>query len=165
LSDYGFVKPGNEKNSERMHFTGESKIVQRKRFIFGTDYALLQLHVVGVQVMRFYRIYLANWDTMHEAHIPRSWSNEHDVAKSCFDTMNEEINSKSTQIGEDYVLLQTAKGRLQTAIIYRIEQKKVYMKTRSFCIKVTDSILPCIASDTVRKPKYFKMLSEVSRSA
>ena len=171
LYDYGFMNADQEDNRERLLLVEEEDdaelFFERKRLALlgGRKFTYLPAKIRGPYVMRIFRLVSAQTDDdLQQSIRATSWEREYTAAEVCQARLFKQIANKSTSIGKDYGLLYTtSSGRKRLAIQYRLEKKKVYIQTATFCYKVFHEILPCIPTHAVRYPKYMSMLRGMAR--
>ena len=162
LLDYGFLRADNPLNRERV-LVNFSK---RKVRAWGDrNYAWLFWQIRPFGIMRLFRLVAASSTIdMRQWKWVRNWETEQRAAKTCSSFINNHLAQLPTTLAMDYPLLHTSMGRKKLALVYRIERKKLLLRTANFCTYVSDSILPCLSRHALHKPRYHSRIFSKARS-
>jgi hypothetical protein len=164
LLDYGFLVMGNEMNSERLYFPRDTAFREEKENIMGSSFCRLYYQIHPSEVLECFRLLSAPTSVgIDSFQIPGPKLKETVAVIECDRMLRELLAKRPTTIEQDYMLLHSSRGNLRSAIEYRIEQKKVFLKTQRFCRQIKDEVLPCMTERGLTRFKYAKLLVKTAR--
>lgn len=152
-------------NSERLYIPRDTAFREEKEGLLGSPYCRLYYHIKPVDVLDCFRLLSApTIPALRNFQIPGPSLKENVVVIQCEKIMRELLQKRPTKIGEDYAVLHSSRGNVRIAIQYRIEQKKVFIRTLRFCRQVKDEILPCMTERGLTRIKYARLLNIIARA-
>ena len=163
METYGFVRLSNIYNYADISFDGilgDSALDEEKKKILKDFF--FHLRVKPLRNLRMFRILAARTERgLANYRNPRSVRQERRALRIGRELISKELSVAKTTIEEDWELYKKNEGissRLQLAILYRVEWKKLIEKNRDFNNLAMNQVLKCVTTRYVRSPKYFKKL-------
>lgn len=162
LTDYGFFRRDPEWNKEKFFATDMDK--EKQQLWANRPFAWLFWRIRHMGVLRFFRLVAAATPFQIKGYArPRSIPIERRAAQTCVDRLRDYVASRATSIAQDVQLLADIKtqGRHRIAIEYRLERKRLFLRTQTWCQRVIEQVVKCIPQRVVVSPKYFKRMVSV----